>query len=64
MARIDLIIDIIKKLKSIKSDKINASKVSDKIPSPEEIVKNLKKLLERSLDNLYNFIQKWQFLVV
>ena len=55
MARIDLIKDIIKKLKSAESNKVAASEVSSKIPSPEEIRKEFEKVIREKFGQSVQF---------
>ena len=55
MARIDLIKDIIKKLRSIKSNKTVISEVSNKIPSPEEIRKEFEKVIREKFGQSVQF---------
>lgn len=55
MARIDLIKDIIKKLKNARSNTATASGVSNKIPSPEEIRKEFEKVIREKFGQSVQF---------
>ncbi len=55
MAKIDLIKNIIKKVKDVKSNKTDADKVSNKIPSPEEIRKEFEKVIREKFGQSVQF---------